>query len=118
MKDMFIADLHNDTVIQMIRGYDIAVRHDDYHIDLPRLKEGGVDLAVFACCANSNADDEYPFKVAQFQLDTLKKGFAANPDKIEVLPIKETTDFVIWKSMGGCFSLNAFSLTFNIRSTK
>ena len=44
----FVADLHCDTVQQMYRGYDFGKRHDHYHIDLPRLKEGGVNLQIFA----------------------------------------------------------------------
>lgn len=44
----FVADLHCDTVQQMYRGYDFSKRHDKYHIDLPRLKEGGVNLQIFA----------------------------------------------------------------------
>ena len=46
--DKLVADLHCDTIIQMRRGYDLSRRHETYHVDIPRLKEGGVNLQVFA----------------------------------------------------------------------
>ena len=44
-----IADLHCDTVMLMKQGYDISVRNSGGHIDIPRLKDGGVNLQCFAC---------------------------------------------------------------------
>ncbi|MDZ7372966.1 MAG: membrane dipeptidase, partial [candidate division KSB1 bacterium] len=44
-----VADGHNDVLLRVLRGYDLRLRHKDGHIDLPRLKEGGVDLVFFAC---------------------------------------------------------------------
>lgn len=49
-KDSLVADLHCDTILQMKRGYDFSECHDSYHVDIPRLKEGGINLQAFACC--------------------------------------------------------------------
>ena len=42
---LFVADLHGDT---MVWDRDLQSRHDYGHIDLPRLTEGNVSLQVFA----------------------------------------------------------------------
>src|SRR5262245_49079002 len=44
-RTLFVADLHGDTLLW---DRDLRSRHDQGHIDLPRLKEGHVGLQVFA----------------------------------------------------------------------
>jgi len=41
--------MHSDTVLKMKPGFEMAERHADGHMDIPRLRDGGVDLQVFAC---------------------------------------------------------------------
>ena len=40
----FVADLHADPLLW---GRDLAIRYRRGHVDLPRLREGGIDLQVF-----------------------------------------------------------------------
>lgn len=48
-RDATVVDLHSDTILVVESGKrDIAVRSTAGHIDLPRLREGGVDVQVFA----------------------------------------------------------------------
>ncbi len=48
-RDATVVDLHSDTILEVESGTrDIAVRSAAGHIDLPRLREGGVDAQVFA----------------------------------------------------------------------
>lgn len=48
-KDLIVVDGHNDVIYESIfKGKDIAKRLTTGHTDLPRLKEGGVDVQVFA----------------------------------------------------------------------
>jgi membrane dipeptidase len=42
--DAFVADLHADSLLW---GRDLSVRGDRGHVDVPRLREAGVDLQVF-----------------------------------------------------------------------
>src|SRR5690606_11178570 len=44
-RDALVVDLHADTPTEFFldASYDFGVRHEDGHIDLPRLREGGVD---------------------------------------------------------------------------
>lgn len=45
----FVADLHCDTLLFIKTGLDVSIRNETGHVDLPRLKQGGVNLQVFAC---------------------------------------------------------------------
>ena len=53
--DSVVIDLHADTLMWMQRGYDLFTRHRPplpfsafgYHLDLPRMVEGGLDAQVF-----------------------------------------------------------------------
>lgn len=55
-QNSIVADLHCDTPLQLRRGYELGERHNHYHIDIPRLKEGGVDLQVFALFVDTGVD--------------------------------------------------------------
>ncbi len=79
---ILVADLHCDTVLQMIRGYDISKQHNNYHIDIPRLKEGGVDLQVFASLAHSYVAGKSEFEIVNEYIDCLKTEIAKNKDSI------------------------------------
>jgi membrane dipeptidase len=53
--DSVVIDLHADTLMWMRRGYDLFTRHTPplpfaafgFHLDLPRMVEGGLDAQVF-----------------------------------------------------------------------
>ncbi len=48
-REATVCDLHCDTLLRVLRGYRLGERHVEGHIDLPRLREGAVDLQFFAC---------------------------------------------------------------------
>ena len=52
--DALVADMHSDVAMRMIDGVDIAQRDSTGHMDIPRLREGGVDLQVFACWVSTS----------------------------------------------------------------
>lgn len=79
-----IADLHCDTVMAMRRGYDIFERHDTNHIDIPRLKEGGVNIQVFASACNLIDKDGSSRAQVIKSIELLKSEFARQPDLIEI----------------------------------
>ncbi len=44
-------DLHVDTVLRILDlGHDLTKARDDGYMDLPRMAEGGLSAAFFACC--------------------------------------------------------------------
>ncbi|NOZ03287.1 MAG: membrane dipeptidase, partial [FCB group bacterium] len=81
----FVADTHNDVLLRVMRGEDITKRTDTGHSDLPRLKEGGVDLQVFAVWVNP---DRYlpdsAFIRANEMIDALYAVATRAPDRIAV----------------------------------
>lgn len=44
----YVADTHNDVLLRVMRGEDISVRTSSGHSDIPRLREGGIDMEVFS----------------------------------------------------------------------
>ncbi|MBP7149539.1 MAG: membrane dipeptidase [Acidobacteria bacterium] len=46
---MKICDLHCDTVLEIQAGADVGAGNPRGHVDVPRLRRGGVGLQVFAC---------------------------------------------------------------------
>lgn len=47
-----VVDTHTDVMLQVLRGVDISKRLESGHVDLVRLKEGGVDVQFFAIWPN------------------------------------------------------------------
>ena len=84
LKEALVADLHCDTLIQMKRGYDFSERHSDYHVDIPRLIEGGVNLQVFACCPRPLEGGGDYFDIVSSSIEVLKSEISKHSDKIEV----------------------------------
>ena len=78
------ADLHCDTVLQMKRGYNIAQRHEDYHIDIPRLQDGGIDLQVFACLAHHYIKGRSEFEIVNEYIDCLTTEIGKNSNGISL----------------------------------
>ncbi|NOY89385.1 MAG: hypothetical protein GXO93_08380, partial [FCB group bacterium] len=79
-----VADLHCDTALQIQRGYDFSKRHNTYHIDLPRLKEGGVNLQVFACFLDSNILPQNRFDYVNKMISRLKTEISKNENDIAI----------------------------------
>lgn len=79
-----VADMHCDTVMQMRHGYDISKRNANWHIDIPRLEEGGVNLQVFACFVGfEHSEEDCPAEVNEL-LDVLHRDISARNNKIAI----------------------------------
>lgn len=84
-QDLIVVDGHNDVIVESILpGKDIGKRIKTGHTDLPRLKEGGVDVQVFAVWSDDKKWKKNAYKHANDQIDALEKLIANNPDKIEL----------------------------------
>ena len=81
-RNMTVCDTHCDTVARILnRGVDLGARSDRGHIDIPRLREGGVDAQVFACCIiRSDKPDGYYLKRALSMIDALHLQFEKHSD--------------------------------------
>lgn len=78
-----VVDTHADVLLQVLRGADISKRLESGHVDLIRLKEGGVDVQVFAVWPNPKSNYEKSmFKQSMQLIDRFDKVMKNNPDKI------------------------------------
>lgn len=82
--DAIVVDLHSDTPLKMMRGFDISQRDTTGHMDLPRLIDGGVDLQVFACFLSTNTPIEECKPRADEIIDSMQAQFARNSGQIEL----------------------------------
>lgn len=81
-KDLFIADLHADTLLWQ---RDLLEQHDYGHVDLPRLQKGNVALQVFS------AVTKVPYG-QNFQSNT------GNSDRVQALAIAQGWPAATWSS--------------------
>ena len=78
-----VCDLHCDTVLRLLQGVPLGVRRDTGHIDIPRLKKGGIDLQAFACWVNPyDVPAEGYTSETHRMIDTLYEEFQANSESI------------------------------------
>ncbi len=80
--DAIVADLHCDSIHQIKRGYDFFTRNKNYHIDMPRLKDGGVNLQIFALFLDSLTPAAKRFSSIDNLLTKLQNCFSQRDDII------------------------------------
>src|SRR5437867_9289438 len=72
-----VVDLHNDVLLEAAAKRDITVRSSTGHSDLPRLREGGVDVQCFALFVHPK-DAGHGFERVTELLDAFDRLAAAN----------------------------------------
>ncbi|HSL94253.1 MAG TPA: dipeptidase [Bacillota bacterium] len=83
--ESLVVDAHCDTVLRMIRSdFALGEEHPDGHIDLPRLKRGGVDLQFFALYIEPQFKPDRSAKRVLQLLDAFYREQAANADALSV----------------------------------
>jgi len=83
-KDALVVDMHSDTVLRMIKGFDFGIRDTSGHMDIPRLQEGGIDLQVFACWLDTRTAKEECRQKVDLMLDSLDYQINRYHDKISI----------------------------------
>jgi len=88
-KDMLAVDTHCDTPMRLFRGnYDLGIRNDKGCIDLPRMKEGGLDAEFFAIFIDQGPrtpeayEIEYRNTLGTF--DSIKNSVGRYPDLADI----------------------------------
>ena len=87
-KDSVVVDLHCDTIGRYIRGADLSKDNEKGHVDIPKLKQGAVDLQVFACFVGPPKDElekNQAAKKAFKQIDGVHRLVEENPDDIALV---------------------------------
>lgn len=79
-----VIDTHNDVIYESImKGKDIGKRIHSGHTDLPRLKDGGVDVQFFSVWSSEKYGKNTAFSYANRQIDSLMKLIERHPDQIK-----------------------------------
>ncbi|WP_293912552.1 MULTISPECIES: dipeptidase [unclassified Sphingobacterium] len=97
-KDLIVVDGHNDVIYESIfKSKDIGKRLNTGHTDLPRLKEGGVDVQVFAVWSDDKKWKKGAFNHANDQIDALEKMISKNSQQIELAKSSKDIDAILNK---------------------
>jgi len=79
-----VIDLHCDSVAALMAGKDLRASVQGVHVDLPRLKKGGVGLQVFAAYVPSDTADGTAYRLANERLDAIQT-FAASDERLALV---------------------------------
>lgn len=67
-----VADAHNDVLQRILAGEDILKRTTKGHSDLPRFKDGGIDIQVFSIWVPPGNKSKAYFSQANEQIDSIE----------------------------------------------
>ena len=87
-KDAVVVDLHCDTIGRYLRGADLTKDNEKGHIDIPKLKRGGVDLQVFACFVGPPRNELQKNQAAKRvfdEIDGIYQLVEENPDDLAIV---------------------------------
>lgn len=76
-----VVDTHADTTQKLLfeDGYDFASRHDTGHLDLPRMREGGLDAVFFSIYMPSSVGGPEAVKRALRLIDSVRETVRQHP---------------------------------------
>lgn len=82
-------DLHCDTADDLAAGKNLLVHCETAHVDLPRLKEGGVACQVFAAYVPASTPPGEAFSYASRRLDLIANFARSDPVMVSVETAKD-----------------------------
>lgn len=91
---MFVLDSHCDTPSQILRLRDISIDNPYAHVDIPKLRRGGVDGVFFALYvpAAMDADPSAARAYAYRMLDGVQNALENNPDAVITTSVPQALD--------------------------
>ncbi len=92
-KDSTLVDMHCDTIGRFLAGQDLTQDNSKGHIDIPKLKQGAIDLQIFACYVAPPQNESQKNQAANSafdQIDAIHQLIEENPD--DLLLVLEPTD--------------------------
>ncbi|MGZ5498860.1 MAG: M20/M25/M40 family metallo-hydrolase, partial [Candidatus Aminicenantales bacterium] len=87
-REATVVDMHCDTIRRAMDGEDLSQDLPTGHIDVPKLKSGGVDLQVFACFAPPPANDLEKYQSANkvfAQIEAVRDLVEKNPKDLALV---------------------------------
>jgi membrane dipeptidase len=92
--DALVVDTHNDVLQRIMEGEDIAIRTEKGHSDIPRLREGGVDVQVFSVWVPPEKIP-HSYEYANAMLDSMESLVRRNLGAIAIArESREITSFI------------------------
>lgn len=82
--EAYVFDGHNDAVYRLLDGEDLGSHTTKGHIDIPRLKLGGVDASFFSVWVPPDNKSKSYFEQANLQIEALLNFAKKNSASIEV----------------------------------
>ena len=79
-----VIDSHDDTPQRMLfeKGFDIGARHANGNIDIPRMKEGGLDALFFSIWVPSDLTGPPAVKRAMDLIDAVREAVRTHPNDL------------------------------------
>ena len=78
-----VVDTHDDTTQRLLDGkFDLAARHTDGSIDIPRMKEGGLGAIFFSIWMPGKITGAEAVKRALDQIDAVREQVRRHPDQL------------------------------------
>src|SRR5215471_5907416 len=79
-----VVDTHDDTTQRLIfeKDFDIGVRNKDGNIDIPRMREGGLDAIFFSIWVTGDVTGPIAVKRAFDQIDAVREAIRTHPDLV------------------------------------
>ena len=83
-RDAIVIDTHADTVQRMFfdKTFDIGTRHTDGNIDIPRMRQGGLDALFFSIWVPSDLTGPPAVKRALDLIDAVREGVRTHPNDL------------------------------------
>jgi len=81
-----VFDAHCDTAMRLVggRAIDIGIRQERGHMDLPRMREGGLDAQIFACWPNPRRERDVYVKQTLQMIDALWEQSRLHAEDFEI----------------------------------
>jgi len=80
--ESIVVDTHNDVVQRILGGEDISTRTHHGHSDLPRFKEGGVDVQMFSIWVPPERSTSSYYNQTDEQIDSIESFVRRNPAEV------------------------------------
>ncbi len=78
-----VIDTHTDTTQRFIFGdFDLGARHADGSVDIPRMREGGLDAIFFAVWIKGTITGQAAVDRALAQIEAIRRQVAAHPNDL------------------------------------
>lgn len=95
-RESLVIDTHCDTILRVIRSdgsYRLRDAHEEGHVDVPRLRQGGVNLQFFAAYIEPQYKPDRSVRRVLQMFDCFYQEIAANPDDLyQVLCAADLTE--------------------------